>query len=113
MWFVLVPVTFGLLISVRALKLDLSSQRWRFSNGVLEGDAKIPGDIFSDLHRNGLIENPYYGNHDQDLQWVSRVSWRYSSHLNLSDEILKVPIRLYLTNNNDITNSGYVSLSGV
>ncbi len=59
-------------------------ETWR--NG--DGDfftASVPGCIHTDLLANGLIEDPYYGENEKDLQWVGEAEWEYSSFIRAED----------------------------
>jgi beta-mannosidase len=42
-------------------------------------DAVVPGTTHVDLLRAGLIEDPYYGTVERDLQWMWRSTWRYAT----------------------------------
>jgi len=39
--------------------------------------AEVPGNIHTDLFSAGLIEDPFYGNNADSLQWVSETTWHY------------------------------------
>jgi beta-mannosidase len=39
--------------------------------------ATVPGCIHTDLLRNGLIPDPFYGNNEAGLQWIEREDWTY------------------------------------
>lgn len=73
-----------------SFKIKLDYQKWTFTNGNKSGVARVPGDIFSDLQRNGLISDPYYGDMDLQLRWVPRSNWTYSVNLNLTEDVLDV-----------------------
>jgi hypothetical protein len=75
-----------------ARRLDLRGNDWiyRSNENNYTGKALVPGDIYSDLYRNGQIENPLYGNGDQKLLWVGRSSWVYEKIFNISDEAYNV-----------------------
>jgi beta-mannosidase len=47
--------------------------------------AQVPGAIHTDLHRNGLIDDPFYGCNEQDLQWIGRIDWVYKTTFLLED----------------------------
>ncbi|NCU25569.1 hypothetical protein EOM86_02490 [Candidatus Nomurabacteria bacterium] len=40
--------------------------------------AKVPGSIFDDLHRAGIINDPYYEMNSINCEWVSERWWLYS-----------------------------------
>jgi len=39
--------------------------------------ARVPGCVHTDLLDNGLIEDPYFGDNEADLQWIGETSWKY------------------------------------
>uniref|UniRef100_A0A914DW41 beta-mannosidase n=1 Tax=Acrobeloides nanus TaxID=290746 RepID=A0A914DW41_9BILA len=59
------------------LVLDGSDWTYHMGNGSMPGKAVVPGDIYTDLFNNGVINNPLYGSGDQDYKWVGRTSWVY------------------------------------
>jgi hypothetical protein len=41
--------------------------------------AEVPGNIYSDLLRNGTLdEDPYYRFNDEKYRWVSKMDWAFS-----------------------------------
>ncbi len=40
--------------------------------------AQVPGCIHTDLLRNGLIPDPFWGANELDLQWIEERDWSYS-----------------------------------
>ena len=50
--------------------------------------AKIPGFIHTDLLKNKLIEDPFIGNNEQELQWIENEDWVYSTQFQLNDQQL-------------------------
>ncbi|MFH4983961.1 hypothetical protein AB6A40_010670 [Gnathostoma spinigerum] len=73
-------------------KLDLSTASWTFSsaNGTYRGIAVVPGDIYGDLHRNNLIDEPLFGDNDRKLRWISESDWIYRCDFYLGKEWNKV-----------------------
>ena len=67
------------------------STDWFFHNtkDSIRYPAQIPGSIYTDLYRNGLIPDPYFGTNEQKLQWVEYQSWVYETSFNLSAGDLK------------------------
>ncbi|OIQ29398.1 MAG: beta-mannosidase [Bacteroidetes bacterium MedPE-SWsnd-G2] len=58
-----------------------------------EGDsisyaAEVPGNIYTDLLLNGIIENPLINDNAKDVKWVSEKNWVYESAFNLDSETL-------------------------
>ena len=50
--------------------------------------ATVPGNIFSDLMDNQVIEDPFIGENEYKLQWVSDSIWVYKSSFSLPNTIL-------------------------
>ena len=40
-------------------------------------NAKVPGNIHLDLMSNGLIQDPFFGKNESELQWISDKDWTY------------------------------------
>lgn len=51
-------------------------------------DAKVPGDITMDLHRAGIIPDPYYGLNHNEITWVTGQDFTYISEFNTDEEVL-------------------------
>ncbi len=71
------------------IKVDFNP-RWQFSK---EGDsmflpAKVPGNIFLDLLHNKKIPEPYYGDNEKKIQWVSNQNWVYKKEFSLCSKFL-------------------------
>ena len=41
------------------------------------GEAIVPGCVHLDLFNNRLIQDPFYGTNEKDLQWISDKDWNY------------------------------------
>ena len=67
------------------------SQNWQFrqtgTNNWLP--ATVPGCVHTDLLNNGKIDDPYFGNNEQKLQWIEKENWEYLSSFNLDENILE------------------------
>ena len=66
------------------------NQNWGFSkNGESSVyPATVPGNIFTDLLDNELIEDPYQENNEQKLQWVEQEDWIYKQTFSLTSKQL-------------------------
>ena len=40
--------------------------------------ATVPGNIYKDLEKNFLIENPLYRFNDYAYRWISLKNWKYT-----------------------------------
>jgi beta-mannosidase len=52
--------------------------------------AKVPGCVHTDLLRNEVITDPFYGTNEKDLQWIDKKDWEYTSTFDLSEELQAV-----------------------
>ena len=75
-------------VSVTGLEvLDLADLSWRVRGGdnqSVEVEATLPGSIYTDLQRGGILGDLYYRFNDVEYQWVSQYNWTYQTVLNLS-----------------------------
>ncbi|MCK0109171.1 glycoside hydrolase family 2 protein [Flavobacteriaceae bacterium S0825] len=51
--------------------------------------ATVPGNVHSDLLENNLIENPFIGNNEHDLQWISETDWEYKTTFSVDKKTLQ------------------------
>ena len=49
--------------------------------------ANVPGCVHTDLLNNKLIEDPFYRDNEQRLQWIGKTDWEYQTTFNVSAEI--------------------------
>ena len=42
-------------------------------------EATVPGTIHTDLLRHSLIQDPFYGDNETKIQWVSKAEWEYKT----------------------------------
>ncbi|MEF2966421.1 glycoside hydrolase family 2 protein [Paenibacillus sp. M1] len=47
--------------------------------------AKVPGTVHTDLLRHGIIEDPFYGTNEHDLQWIDKKDWEYRTQFELPE----------------------------
>ncbi|MBS4013443.1 MAG: glycoside hydrolase family 2 protein [Bacteroidetes bacterium] len=91
----LIILAFLVLLSCRTEKKDLIQRflivdNWSFCQ---EGDttffpASIPGTIHTDLFRNKIIEDPYYGCNEEALQWIGECNWIYKTEFVVDKSLL-------------------------
>ena len=62
-------------------KSSLESLQWEFSaaNDPIKFPAQVPGNVFLDLEKNGLLQNPLLGLGEEKAQWVSHQDWEYTA----------------------------------
>lgn len=58
-------------------RIELSE--WKFTYEDKEYSAQIPGCIHTDLLNNQLIEDPFFGNREDSLQWIGERMWVYTT----------------------------------
>ncbi len=85
-----------ILLSCQSNKMDNYKERqinnnWSYAqvDGDLNGDATVPGTIHTDLLANGQIEDPFYRKNEQDLQWIDKEAWDYSTIFKVSKQEIK------------------------
>jgi beta-mannosidase len=63
------------------------NQNWFFSEQGEENwkPASVPGNIHMDLYENGLIEDPFFGINEQEMQWVGRKDWTWKTRFSISE----------------------------
>ena len=69
----------------------LASQNWEFFEPKSQQwlAAQVPGCIHLDLHRHGLISDPYHGANELSLAWIEREDWTYRAHFDLDKALLQ------------------------
>ena len=70
-------------------KLALS-KGWQFHEVGKDGwhPAIVPGVVHTDLLNNKLIDDPFYRDNEQKLQWIGKTDWEYQTTFNVTPEIL-------------------------
>ncbi|TXE07104.1 beta-galactosidase [Seonamhaeicola algicola] len=49
--------------------------------------ATVPGDVYTDLWKAGVIEDPYFGRNSTKAQWVQQYEWWYSHQFHVSESL--------------------------
>ena len=74
----------------RTIALDTG---WQFRE-VGKGDwrpATVPGCVHTDLLNNKLIEDPFYRDNEQKLQWIGKTDWEYQTTFEITPDVLRQP----------------------
>lgn len=50
--------------------------------------ATVPGCVHTDLLNNKLIEDPFYRDNEQKLQWIGKTDWEYQTTFNIAPALL-------------------------
>ena len=67
------------------------NENWQFkkvSDSVWHS-ASVPGNMFSDLLQHQLIEDPFIGNNEENVQWFSETDWEYKTIFSLDEDLLE------------------------
>ena len=60
------------------MELDSNWQFKKVKDSIWQS-ATVPGNVFSDLLDHQLIEDPFIGDNEKDVQWVSETDWEYKT----------------------------------
>ncbi len=74
----------------RMLKIAIATG-WQFHE-VGKDDwhaATVPGCVHTDLLNNKLIDDPFYRDNEQKLQWIGKTDWEYQTTFSVGPEILQ------------------------
>lgn len=71
-------------------KISLYNANWEFKEVTSNNwyPAAVPGEVHSDLINNELIEDPFVGNNELNLQWISDTDWEYRTNFDLDENNL-------------------------
>ncbi len=87
----MLTLTFGQ-IRAQSINQSLCSEQvvWNCSTSTKKMSfiAQVPGDIYTDLQNNHLIENPFFGTNEQALRWVDSTDWIYETQFDLNSALL-------------------------
>jgi beta-mannosidase len=63
---------------------------WMFSRAGSQEwyDASVPGCVHTDLLDNGLIDDPFYRDNEQAVQWIEGEGWEYAATFAAGDDLL-------------------------
>ena len=70
---------------------------WRFRavasaehpEALIERPATVPGVVQTDLQHAGGIPDPFFGDNEERLQWISLTDWEYVDDFNVSNAMLR------------------------
>ncbi|MFC4778719.1 glycoside hydrolase family 2 protein [Paenibacillus sp. GCM10023252] len=68
-------------------KQPLTDWSYKSCDGLEWAAASVPGCIHTDLLRDGLIPDPFYGTNEQQLQWIDKLDWEYECWFDVSEEL--------------------------
>lgn len=73
---------------------DSDIMQWKFQYNGSWYDAMVPGNIHTDLLKNRLIADPFFGDNENNLQWIGEQAWRYKTDFDIAKIDLKHHIEL-------------------
>jgi len=92
----------NILLFITLLIISSCNKPYHFSNMDLDGDwefrksgtnkwypAEVPGTIHTDLLKNELIDDPYFGDIEKGLKWIENEKWEYKCIFQVEDSLLK------------------------
>ncbi|MFD2822243.1 glycoside hydrolase family 2 protein [Lacinutrix iliipiscaria] len=65
---------------------------WQFKNVKSESwmHAEVPGNVYSDLLKNGIIDDPFIKDNETTIQEFSEMDWEYKTNFKVDDRLLKM-----------------------
>ena len=65
--------------------------RWSFQQEGTDRwyPAEVPGCVHTDLMKNDLIPDPFFGTNEQSLQWIGEKNWIYETEFSVPTDVLK------------------------
>jgi len=65
------------------MRLD---QGWQFRQAGEQKwyPAQVPGEVHTDLLRQGLIADPFYRDNESKLQWIGKTDWEYQTRFTVA-----------------------------
>ncbi|CAG7825645.1 unnamed protein product [Allacma fusca] len=73
------------------LNAERENQIWKAvnSNKTINIPATVPGGIYTDLEKSGLLSTPiYYRFNDLETRWVAKENWTFSRSFNVTSDLL-------------------------
>ncbi|GAB2540770.1 beta-mannosidase [Gracilibacillus alcaliphilus] len=64
---------------------------WQFKEAAADEwkKATVPGCVHTDLLDHGIIEDPFVGKKELDVQWIDKKDWEYQTTFDVSDKTLQ------------------------
>lgn len=72
-------------------EIKLLESNWQFKKqkDTIWYSANVPGSVHTDLMSNGLIENPFIGDNESGLQWISDANWEYKTRFTVGESLME------------------------
>lgn len=70
-------------------EIILSGTNWQFRQKGTDTwyPAAVPGCVHTDLFKNKLIPDPFFGLNEKNLQWIEREDWEYRLQFQLKEDL--------------------------
>jgi beta-mannosidase len=67
------------------------NKNWQFKSTSTElwQPAIVPGTVHSNLIKTKQIDNPFYANNEQKLQWIDSLNWEYQCQFNIPQNVFE------------------------
>lgn len=89
--FTCISLAFTLPALARQIRELPLNKGWEFRQVGQEdwNPAEVPGTVHTDLFRNGLIPDPFYGSNADSLLWIENEDWEYRMRFQLPPKYLR------------------------
>ncbi|MRN51435.1 beta-mannosidase [Paenibacillus monticola] len=67
-------------------QINLTNWKFRACGAEEWLAATVPGSVHTDLLKNEMIPQPFYGKNEHELQWIDKQDWEYSTVIHLEEE---------------------------
>ncbi|MFC4261392.1 glycoside hydrolase family 2 protein [Ferruginibacter yonginensis] len=66
------------------------NKAWQFKKATdnVWHNATVPGSVYTDLYKNKIIEDPFYGTNHLQLAWIDSADWVYKTNFTLTTQQL-------------------------
>ena len=87
---IIIILLFASAMQLSAQKRQYLHEGWTFGEARFPNryPAQVPGVVHSDLLRQGLIDDPYIGLNEREVQWVDKEDWVYEKTFSADNAIL-------------------------
>ena len=72
-------------LSHKSTTIKPLTSEWKFCYDSVWYPATVPGSIHTDLIKNNIIKDPFWGTNEDSVQWISDRSWKYKISFDKKD----------------------------
>ncbi|WP_033193559.1 beta-mannosidase [Amphibacillus jilinensis] len=69
------------------IKQGINDWQFKQQRDSIWRKAQVPGTVHTDLLEHNLINDPFFGEEEKNVQWVDKVDWVYKSTFNVDSEL--------------------------